>query len=57
MGTLVRFLIEVCAVFLIYYAFKDNVDYKIHSKGWWKQLAILAIAITIIKLNHDFNLI
>tara|TARA_R110002126_G_scaffold35101_1_gene108447 strand:+ start:132 stop:287 length:156 start_codon:yes stop_codon:yes gene_type:complete len=49
METTVRFLIELFAIFLIYYAFDEKVYNKIHSKKWWKQLIILTIAIIIIK--------
>tara|TARA_R110001592_G_scaffold336061_1_gene621245 strand:+ start:76 stop:231 length:156 start_codon:yes stop_codon:yes gene_type:complete len=49
METTVGILMELFAIFLIYYAFDEKVDHKIHSKKWWKQLIILTIAIVIIK--------
>ena len=49
MEAIVKFLIEVFAVALIYYAFDEKKDHKINSKKWWKQLIIMVIAITIIK--------
>ena len=49
METIVNFLIEVFALFLIYYAFDEKKEHKINSKKWWKQVIILSIAIEIIK--------
>jgi len=56
MGTIVRFLIEIAAILLIYYVFNDNIDHKIHSKAWWKQLGLIALAITIIRINYGNSL-
>ena len=51
METIVKFLMDLFAIYLIYYAFDEKKDYKINSKKWWKQLIIITISITILKFN------